>query len=167
MPVDLLSGQNNEREPIDLLAPTQPDAPDMPLISSKDIEERFNIIRQFAGPDIEKKARDAASIAATFNIPESTAFDMRDSFFQKMDTTNIWDKATGSFKAGWGDVYSSVGGIMKRKGLAAGDTYVDFGERLKRAYIPPSDQSEFTWRKMKDPEWYATTIMRSVPFSLS
>lgn len=167
MPVDLLSGQNNEREPIDLLAPTQPDAPDMPLISSKDIEERFNIIRQFAGPDIEKKARDAASIAATFNIPESTAFDMRDSFFQKMDTTNIWDKATGSFKAGWGDVYSSVGGIMKRKGLAVGDTYVDFGERLKRAYIPPSDQSEFTWRKMKDPEWYATTIMRSVPFSLS
>ncbi len=167
MPVDLLAGQNNEREPIDLLEHVQSTVPDMPLISAKDIEERFNIIRQFAGPDIEKRARDSASIAATFNIPESTAFDMRDSFFQKMDTTNIWDKAIGSFKAGWGDVYSSVGGIMKRKGLAAGDIYADFGERLKRAYIPPSDQSEFTWRKMKDPEWYATTIMRSVPFSLS
>lgn len=167
MPVDLLAGQNNEREPIDLLEHVQSTVPDMPLISAKDIEERFNIIRQFAGTDIEKRARDSASIAATFNIPESTAFDMRDSFFQKMDTTNIWDKAIGSFKAGWGDVYSSVGGIMKRKGLAAGEIYADFGERLKRAYIPPSDQSEFTWRKMKDPEWYATTIMRSVPFSLS
>ena len=38
MPVDLLAGQNNEREPVDLLAPTQPDAPDMPLISANDIE---------------------------------------------------------------------------------------------------------------------------------
>ena len=140
---------------------------DAPIIPAKDIEERFNLVRQFAGPDIEKRARDSSVIAATFNIPESTAFDMRESFLQKMDTSNLWDKAAGSFKAGWGDVYSSVGGIMKRKGLAAGDIYFDFGERLKRSYIPPSDQSEFTWRKMKDPEWYATTIMRSVPFTVS
>ena len=147
----------------------QPDASSTPLISGKDIEERFNLVRQFAGPELEKKARNAASIAATFDVSEGTAFDMHDSFLQKMDTTNLWDKATGSFKAGWGDMYSSIGGIMKRKGIAPewADNYVDFGERLKRAYIPPSDQSEFTWRKMKDPEWYATTIMRSVPFTLS
>jgi hypothetical protein len=167
MPIDLLAAQNNKHEPIDLLEDTQSYAPDMPLIPDKEIEELFKNIQQFAGPEIEKKARDAASIAATFNIPESTAFDMRDSFLQKMDTTSFWDKATGSFKAGWGDVYSSVGGIMKRKGLAAGDDYVDFGERLKRSYIPASDQSEFTYRKLLDPEYYATSVMRSVPFTLS
>jgi len=147
----------------------QPVAPSVPLISGQDIEERFNLIRQFTGPELEKKSRNAASIAATFDISEGTAFDIHDSFLQKMDTINIWDKATGSFKAGWGDMYSSIGGIMKRKGISPewADNYVDFGERLKRAYIPPSDQSDFTWRKMKDPEWYATTIMRSVPFTLS
>jgi len=151
----------------------QPDKADLPpstpLIYRNDLDVNAKSIRDFAGPDLEKKFWNAASIAATYDIPESAALDLHDSFVNKIGEANLWDKAVGSFKAGWGDMYSSIGGIMKRKGVAPewADNYVDFGERLKRAYIPATDQSEFTWRKMKDPEWYATTIMRSVPFTLS
>lgn len=118
--------------------------------------------------DVEKRMRNASSIAATYDISEKDAYEMHDVFTQKHGESDLWDKAVGSWKAGWGDMYSSFGGILKRQGVGEfADTYIDFGERLKRAYIPPEDQSEFSWRKMIDPEWYATTATRSVPFALS
>ncbi len=131
-------------------------------------EATFREIKNATNGDIEKRARNASTIAATHDISESEAYEVQDIFTDLYGDKDLWDKATGSFKAGWGDMYSSVGGIMKRKGVGEfADTYIDFGERLKRAYIPPADQSEFTWRKMMDPEWYATTATRSVPFAIS
>jgi hypothetical protein len=131
-------------------------------------EATFREIKNATNGNIEKRARNASTIAATHDISESEAYELQDIFTDLYGDKDLWDKAAGSFKAGWGDMYSSVGGIMKRKGIGEfADTYIDFGERLKRAYIPPDDQSEFTWRKMMDPEWYATTATRSVPFAIS
>jgi len=122
-----------------------------------------------ADPALYKKSKNALSIAAMHDISPDAAFIIHDEYAKKIDESNIYDKAVGSFKAGWGDIYSSIGGILKRKNIGGtlGDTYIEFGEKLKHAYIPPSDQSEFTWRKLVDPEWYATTAMRSVPFTMS
>ncbi len=119
--------------------------------------------------DLYKKTKNALSISATHDIPPDTAFELTEEYIKQTNEPNLYEKAVGSFKAGWGDVYSSIGGILKRKDIGGtlGDTYIEFGEKLKHAYIPPSDQSEFTWRKMLDPEWYATTATRSVPFAMS
>lgn len=131
-------------------------------------EATFKLAGQSTNENIERRMRNASTIAATNDITEREAYDMHDVFVQKYGEANLWDKASGSFKAGAGDVYSMVGGLLKRKGVGqVADNYIDFGERLKRAYIPPEDQSEFRWRKMLDPEWYATTVTRSVPFTLS
>jgi hypothetical protein len=126
-------------------------------------------VKDVAGPELYKKSKNALTIAATHDIAPDAAFTITDEYAKKVDESNLYDKAVGSFKAGWGDIYSSIGGILKRKDIGGtlGDTYLEFGEKLKHAYIPPSDQSEFTWRKMIDPEWYATTAMRSVPFGIS
>lgn len=128
----------------------------------KPIKENFD-------NDLYKKTKNALSIAATHDINPDLAMDITEEYIKQVNEPNLYEKAVGSFKAGWGDVYSSIGGILKRKNIGGdlGDTYIEFGEKLKHAYIPPSDQSEFTWRKMLDPEWYATTATRSVPFALS
>jgi len=115
------------------------------------------------------KVKNALSISAGLDVPLSLSYDMHDSFAEKFKEANLWDKAQGSFKAGIGDVYSTMGNTMKWLGLSdeSADVYTDFGERLRAAYIPPLDASEFTWGKMKDSEWWATTGVRSVPFTLS
>lgn len=115
------------------------------------------------------RVKNALSISAALDMPLSLSYDMHDSFTEKFKESNLWDKAQGSFKAGIGDVYSTIGNTMKWLGYSdeAASVYLDFGERLRAAYIPPIDQSEFTWGKMKDPEWWATTGVRSVPFTLS
>lgn len=142
-----------------------------PLIPSNEIEGLFTLVRENAGPELENKVRNAASIAATYGISEIDAFDAHDGFVEEGmgGQSDFWKKATGSITAGFGDLYAGVGGILKRGGYKAPivDQFIDFGTRLQRAYIPPADQSEFTFKKMLDPEWYATTIARSVPFSLS
>jgi hypothetical protein len=128
----------------------------------KPIKENFD-------NDLYKKTKNALSIAATHDIAPDLAMDITEEYIKQVNEPNLYEKALGSFKAGYGDIYSSIGGYLKRKGIAPtiADFYLDWGNKLKHAYIPPSDQSEFTWRKMIDPEWYATTAIRSVPFGLS
>lgn len=115
------------------------------------------------------KIKNALSISATYDIPPSQAYSLHDKFTEKFKEKSLWDKAQGSFKAGIGDVYSITGSTMKWLGASdeSANVYLDFGERLRSAYIPSSDTSEFTWGKMKDPEWWATTGARAVPFTLS
>lgn len=115
------------------------------------------------------KIRNSLSMAATHDIAPSKAFEMHDIFTGVYNENNLADIAQGSFKAGIGDVYTTGGYAAKWLGVpdSITETYIDFGERLRSAYIPPMDQSEFTWRKLSDPEWWATTGVRSVPFMLS
>lgn len=117
----------------------------------------------------EDRVKNALSLSAAMDVPLSLSYELHDNFIEKFKETNLWDKAQGSFKAGWGDVYSTFGNTLKWLGANKdfADTYTDFGERLRAAYIPPADISEFTWGKMKDPEYLATSGIRTVPFFLS
>ena len=119
--------------------------------------------------DYEQDAKDAISVAATYDLDMDQAYSIQGKLKEELDQPNLWDQAQGSFKAGMGDVYVGMGNTLKWAGMNEefSDVYVDFGERMRDAYIPAADQSEFSWRKTIDPEWWATTVTRSVPFTLS
>lgn len=119
--------------------------------------------------DYEQGAKDAISAAATYDLDMSQAYGIQGKLKEELGEPDLWDKAQGSFKAGMGDVYVGMGNTLKWAGMDENfaDVYVDFGERMRDAYIPAEDQSEFSWRKTVDPEWWATTVTRSVPFTLS
>lgn len=122
-------------------------------------------------PDDSRDAdiKDSLSLAATYDIDPKTALTHNKKFKDQMQETNLWDKAQGSLKAGMGDVYATLGSALKLAGMdeAFADVYIDYGERMREAFIPPEDISEFTWRKTLDPEWWATTVTRSIPFTVS
>ena len=119
--------------------------------------------------DYEQDAKDAISVAATYDLDMNQAYSLQGKIKEELDQPNLWDQAQGSFKAGMGDVYVGMGNTLKWAGMNEefSDVYVDFGERMRDAYIPAADESEFSWRKTIDPEWWATTVTRSVPFTLS
>jgi hypothetical protein len=148
-----------------ITAPALPPAPDMRIPAWKEIREELpdSLLKN------EKAIKNSLSIAATHDISPDQALDLREPYEEEVNESSLYDKAQGAFKAGIGDVYSTAGNTMRW--LGASDeftsTYIDFGERLRTAYLPPTDQSEFTWRKFADPEWWATTGARSVPFVLS
>ena len=148
-----------------IIAPIPPPVPDMRIPAWEEVKEEL--------PDSlmknEKAIKNSLSIAATHDIPPDQALDLHDTYTEEVNESSLYEKAQGSFKAGIGDVYSTAGNTMKWLGVSDELTrpYIDFGERLRTAYIPPTDESEFTWRKMRDPEWWATTGTRSVPFMLS
>lgn len=148
-----------------VIAPALPPVPDMRIPAWDEVREELpdSLLKN------EKAIKNSLSIAATHDISPDQALDLRETYEEEVNESSLYEKAQGSFKAGIGDVYSTAGNTMKW--LGASDeftrTYTDFGERLRSAYLPPTDESEFTWRKMGDPEWWATTGARSVPFVLS
>ncbi|KKN27529.1 hypothetical protein LCGC14_0863650, partial [marine sediment metagenome] len=120
--------------------------------------------------DIKRKSRNSLSLAATLDITPSVAYELHDELMEqlKIKDADLSEKALGSLKAGMGDVYTTVGRTLQWAGSKeVYKDYVEYGEKLRLAYIPPEDPSEFTWRKMVDPEWWATSVTRSVPFTLS
>ena len=140
-----------------------------PLQSPKRLPKWDAIKSQLPDDTQDQAIRDSLSLAANYDIDPKTAFPMNEKFKKEMGESSLWDKAHGSLKAGVGDVYATLGNAMKLAGMdeAFSDVYVDFGERMREAFIPPEDISEFTWRKTLDPEWWATTVTRSVPFTVS
>lgn len=129
-------------------------------------------------PETEhEKIENSLAVAARFNIPPEEAYRHHDNVIEMLKqgemargaaTFNI--KAGASLKAGIGDVYSTIGNAMKWLDINPGgvaDDYLEYGARFRMAYIPPMDDSEFSARKMLNPEWFATTVLRSVPFTLS
>jgi hypothetical protein len=117
----------------------------------------------------DNDVKDSLSLAAAYDISPKAAYSSRDKFKENLGETSLWDKAAGSIKAGMGDVYAGMGGVMELAGFEgeSADVYKNYGERLRLAYIPPTDTSDFTYRKVIDPEWWATSVTRSIPFTLS
>lgn len=113
--------------------------------------------------------RNSIVLHATYDIPTDQAFRMNDGAVELLGEADLWTKAGASFKAGFGDAYATFGNALLFAGANEefANTYIDYGERLRMAFIPPVDTSEFTFDKVGDPEWWATTVTRSVPFTLS
>lgn len=149
-----------------------PDKEVSPLLTSPERLPRWTDIKDKIPANMqgyEQDAKDAISAAATYDLDMNQAYSIQGKLKEELDQPNLWDQAQGSFKAGMGDVYVGMGNTLKWAGMdeTFSDVYVDFGERMRDAYIPAADQSDFSWRKTIDPEWWATTVTRSVPFTLS
>lgn len=110
-------------------------------------------------------------LGATFRLPVETVRMMEPILSDSLTAhaPDWFSQATASWKAGWGDVYVTGARAMEWMGLPASayEPYRDFGLGLQRAYLPPMNPEEFTWRQLRNPEWYATSVARAVPFSLS
>ena len=142
-----------------------------------DVNSTWNFIKNDIPAEYHKKAKNALTLAATHDIAPSEAFRLHDNFIEgykkkykeSYGDASLWDKAQGSIKAGMGDVYATFGNSLKWAGTDKdfADVYVDYGNRLRLAYIPPEDPSEFTYDKILSPDWWATSVTRSVPFTLS
>lgn len=73
-----------------------------------------------------------------------------------------------SFLTGIGDVYVTSGRAAEWLGAKKiGEETRLMGEYLREHFEPSIEPEEFTWKKPLDPEFWATTVTRSVPFSLS
>ncbi len=140
-----------------------------PQIPALDFEKMAREVQSFAGFNMEKKVRNAATLAATYDMPISTAFGLHDAFAEKLHENNFWEKSRDSLMRGYGNLYSMIGGYMQRKGIdpEGAERYLYHGDRLQRAYPRPAGLEETTWRSFADPEWCATTIMESVPAALA
>lgn len=80
----------------------------------------------------------------------------------------LWKKATAAFTAGVGDVLSTTGAVLDLVGAERlGEKTKGLGENLRTRYIPPQKPEEFSWKSPLNPEWWATTVTRTVPFTLS
>lgn len=81
-----------------------------------------------------------------------------------IDNRNHFNTAGGSMRAGVGDIAQMSGGVAKWMGAEGlGNNLNEIGDKLIKDYETVSNEP-FTWKKLIDPEFYATTIARSVPF---
>jgi len=143
-----------------------PNAKQYDLSSIPDAKERPEVDLSLL-PD-QKKSEDALSMAATFDIQPSAAYRNYDSIKKGMEDKGLFGVGGKSFMAGIGDVYSTTGSALKWMGVdEQADIYGDFGKRLQKAYSTSIPPEEFTWRRVMEPEWWATSVARSVPFTLS
>jgi len=110
-------------------------------------------------------SEDALSMAATFDIPPSQAYENYDAIKKSMDDRNLHGKA---FMSGIGQTYATAGSALKWMGLdEQAEVYGDFGKRLQKAYSFPMNQGDVSWRNLSDSRWWATNITQSIPFTLS
>lgn len=116
------------------------------------------------------KIERAKTLSATLDISFSDAYDNEPGLSAAMTQRDPnWLKMAGqSFVAGIGDLYVLAGRAAQWAGFEdAGKLRVDFGRRIISAYAPPVSPKEFTYSRAADPEWWATTAVRSLPASLS
>lgn len=133
----------------------------------------FGVPELDADVELKRRAGNALAMSAGMGVPVAQAFQLHDELLMniKGQTPNasLMDQVQGSLTAGLGDVYSNISSSMKWLGLE-GDTqqaYERYGSQLQAAYVPPMDMSEFTYKKFLDPEFWATSMTRQVPFTLS
>ena len=72
-----------------------------------------------------------------------------------------------SFAAGIGDVEYSIGRTATWLGQDGIGTKLSKQGEYVQSFAPPDELGKFEWNHLYDPRFYATTIMRSLPFSLS
>lgn len=122
----------------------------------------------FIDPDKVKKSR---VLSSTLGMPFGVIYDNVDTIAEQFDAHDPgWLKTAGdSFKRGWGNVYVGAARAAEWAGLpkTVTNTYLEFGKRLQEAYMPPMKPEEFTFDKLVDPRWWATTGVESVPSMLS
>ena len=85
-----------------------------------------------------------------------------ENFFKPYGGADLKGKAAASFMAGIGDVISTSGGAARWLGYEdVGKTLTDIGTPLQRM-APPDTSGEFEVADLLDPEFYATTITRTL-----
>ncbi len=120
--------------------------------------------------DQNQKILRSKIISSTMEIPFSAAYDQEEEIskeFQQKDSS--WIKtATNSFKRGIGNTYVTFGRALQLAGIKEfGEDYVAYGRGLQYKYAPLVKPEEFTFEKVLDPDWWATTPMESIPFTIS
>lgn len=84
---------------------------------------------------------------------------------KEKETAPKWVKA---FASGVGDVISGVAGAARWLGYEdVGEGLAKEAERFHREYTYPDTLGEFEFADLLNPEFYATKIVRTVPFALS
>lgn len=112
----------------------------------------------------------ALSLAATMDIPFREAYDGEPTLTPMVEQKDpgFFSTAGESFMRGIGNMYVLGGRALSLTGATdQGEVYRSFGQRIQRAYMPKQRPEEFTWSRMVDPSWYATTVAESVPVTLS
>jgi len=83
-------------------------------------------------------------------------------------SASLWEKVKSSFYAGVGDIVSATGQIFDWAGADwLGKQAKELGDFMRSHFIPPEDPGDFGWQSVLDPEWWATSVTRAVPFTLS
>jgi len=121
-------------------------------------------------PPENSKIEKAKIIASTFGVPFSVAYDTEDVLSKEFEAADSKWVATAknSFKRGIGNTYTTFGRALEMIGLKDfGSIYTAYGQGLQYKYAPPVKPEEFTFDKVLDPDWWATTPFESLPFTLS
>ncbi len=90
-----------------------------------------------------------------------------DAFFKPYGGKDLGGKAGAAFLAGLGDVINNTGGAARWLGFQdAGEVLSNIGSTLSRV-APPDTTGEFELADLLNPEYYATKVVRQIPFSLT
>lgn len=126
-------------------------------------------------PGFHEKAKEVAAIAATTDTPEISAITTRKELEEQglIEKENVFTQAGKNIMAGLGDLSRLTGGLINRLNFI--DDKPDFvgtwleneGKRLQQTYQTKYQSDGFQFRDLLDPEWYANSIPRSLPMSLS
>lgn len=84
----------------------------------------------------------------------------------EMQNPSWLDTFRSNMKAGVGDLEENYGAIQKWVGLKSGDRIIQKGQQLRQGHEVPMDHN-FTWSDMADPNFYASTVARSLPSTLA
>ena len=127
------------------------------------------LISPHTTPQEQTKVRNAMAISATHDLDFEVAYDTEPEFTKKLNKPNFFDYAGKSFVAGVGDMYVNLANVFKWAQIPTGRIGQDweyYGKKMQNIYIPPDDKP-FSYDKLLSPEFYATSVMRSVPSTLS
>lgn len=126
-------------------------------------------ISDHTSPQEQTRVKNAMAISATHDVPFEAAYDTEPEFTKKLNKPNLFDYAGKSFVAGVGDMYVNLSNVFKWAQIPTGRIGQDweyYGKKMQNMYIPPDDKP-FSYDKLLSPEFYATSVIRSVPSTLS
>ena len=127
------------------------------------------LISPHTTPQEQTRVKNAMAISATHDLDFEVAYDTEPEFTKKLNKPNLFDYAGKSFVAGVGDMYVNLANVFKWANIPTGRIGQDweyYGKKMQNMYIPPDDKP-FSYDKLLSPEFYATSVMRSVPSTLS